>query len=454
MERNLQKSGLVNLLTLLGVAVAAFFVGRMGFSLTGQMAAFFTGIGALIALVGWFQMRLEDREQIEKLEFDELNRAKGSSTLFQTQDAEGFAARRAREQFQKWAVPVFTILLAVVEGVLAYLWWKGLSKPENVVPLKQPMVTMSLFGLFFLILFLIGRFSTALARMEEGRLLRPGSSFALLGAYASLVAAAAVAGALLDVPVLDLIVAKVLTVFLMLVSVETVINLVFELYRPRLKGRVTRPLYESRLVGLVAHPEDVFSTASHALDYQFGFKVSETWFYQFFRRALVWLILLQVGVLLASTCVVFIEPGERGLLERWGRLVESRGELEPGAHLTLPWPVDRVKRFRTEQLQTFLVGSQPDTNQLQSRTVLWTVQHAQEELLLVGSQRQDSAQIGDDADQRTPPVSVLTVSFPVHFEISDLIAWAYNYENPAKLLEDITTRRVVLYLASSDQVGS
>ena len=49
MDRNLQKSGIVNLLVLLGVAVAAFIVARMGSSLSGQLAAFFIGIGALVA---------------------------------------------------------------------------------------------------------------------------------------------------------------------------------------------------------------------------------------------------------------------------------------------------------------------------------------------------------------------------------------------------------------------
>jgi len=450
MDRNLQKSGLINLFVLLGVAVAALVVARLGNALSGQLAALLTGIGALVALVSWFQMRLEDRERLEKMEFDELNRSKGSGGLFQGQDVEAFPSRRAREQFQRWAVPIFAVLLALIEGVVALVWWKQLGRPELVTAFKQPLVTMSLFGLFFLILFLIGRFSTALGKLEEGRLLRPGSSFALLGAYASLVAAVAMAGAQVDLPTLDLIVARVMTVFLMLMALETVVNLVFELYRPRIKGSRPRPLYESRVVGLLAHPEDVFSTAAHALDYQFGFKVSETWFYQFFRRALGWLILLQVGVLLLSTCVVFIEPGERGLLERWGRLVESRGELKPGAHFTLPWPVDRVKRFRAEQLQTFIVGSQPETNQLSQRTVLWNVAHSKEELLLVGNKHQSTVEAEEGEDRRTPPVSLLTVSFPLHFEISDLIAWAYNHEAPARLLQDIATRRVVAHLASSD----
>lgn len=441
----------MNLVTLIGATVAALVVGRLGHSLAGQTAALFMGLGAFVALVGWFQMRLEEREQLERLEFDELNRTKGSAGLFQGQDAGGFAARRAREQFQKWVVPVFTVLLAVVEGVLGFVNWRLLDKPEATGALAQPAVTLSLFGLIFLVLFLVGRFTSAIGRLEDGRWLRPGSSFTLISAYASAAVAVGVAGVLLEVPRLDWIVAKVLAALLMLVALETVVNLVFEVYRPRVRGAALRPLYESRLLGLLAHPEDVFSTAAHALDYQFGFKVSETWFYQYFRRALAWILLLQFAVLLGSTCVVFIEPGERGLLERCGRLVEERGELEPGAHWKWPWPVDSVRRFQTEQVQTFIIGSQPETNAISARAVLWTKQHAKEELLLVGSKESVAADgKAVEAMGQTPPVSLIAVSFPVQFQISDLMAWAYGCEDPARLLEGIATRAVVKHLAGSD----
>ena len=65
-----------------------------------------------------------------------------------------------------------------------------------------------------------------------------------------------------------------------LVALETLIQLVLEIYRPRVKGKIERPLYESRLVGLLGQPEGLITTAAQALDYQFGFKVSETWFYR------------------------------------------------------------------------------------------------------------------------------------------------------------------------------
>src|SRR5882672_2788549 len=177
---------------------------------------------------------------------------------------------------------------------------------------------MALFGLLALILFLIGRFSATIARLENHRLLRPSASYLLLGAYLCFFCAAAMAGLKSEFPKTDLYVARALVLVLGSVAAETLVALVFEIYRPRVKGKVGRPLYDSRLVGLLAQPEGLVATAAQTLDYQFGFKVSETWFYVLLKKAFKWMILLQLGALLLSTCVVFIDPGERALLERFG----------------------------------------------------------------------------------------------------------------------------------------
>ena len=75
----------------------------------------------------------------------------------------------------------------------------------------------------------------------------------------------------------------------------------FEIYRPRMKGQVAHLLYDSRLVGLLGQPGGIFSTVAQAIDYQFGFKVSDTWFYRFLEKAMVWIVLLQLGFDWAST---------------------------------------------------------------------------------------------------------------------------------------------------------
>ena len=64
MERNIQKNGLISLIVLIGVAVAAFAVAQYSHSLAAHVATAFLGLGVLVAAVSWFQMRLEDRERV------------------------------------------------------------------------------------------------------------------------------------------------------------------------------------------------------------------------------------------------------------------------------------------------------------------------------------------------------------------------------------------------------
>ena len=441
----------MNLLALLAVGVAGFGVARYAGALAGQVASVFLGLGVLVAFASWFQMQLEESERLEKFELEEMARSKGRATLFEARESEIFPAQRARQQFEKFFVPGFTVLLLLLQGAGALLLWRWLAKLVVVPPLKQDLVAMSLFALLALVLFLIGRFSATIARLENHRLLRPGASYLLLGAYLCFFCAAAIAGVKGEFPKTDFYVAHALVVVLALVAVETLIALIFEIYRPRVKGRVGRPLYDSRLVGLLAQPEGLIATAAQTLDYQFGFKVSETWFFIFFKNAVRWMFLLQLGVLLLSTCFVFIDPGEQALLERFGKPVMARAVLAPGGHLKLPWPVDKVYRFHTEQIQTVNVGFTPEKGDHEETLVLWTVAHAKEENFLVASREQPAVEAATPGVvKKAPPVSLITVSIPVQFQIHDLAQWAYRHKDSSNLLQQIATREVVRYLVSVD----
>jgi regulator of protease activity HflC (stomatin/prohibitin superfamily) len=451
-ERNVQKNGLVNLLAAALVFVAAFVVTTYVRSLAGQAASIFLGLAALVAFASWFQMRLEENERLEKLEIDELARTKGGSSLFEAKDSEVFPARRAREQFEKFFVPGFGVLLLLLEAGGAWLLWRWIATATNVIAPDRAMPALSLFAIFALLLFLLGRFSVTMARLENHRLLRPGASFLLLGAYICFIAALAIAGVKTELPRLDHYVAKVLCVLLGLMAAEIFITLLLEIYRPRVKGKISRLVYDSRIVGILAQPESLFTTAAQTIDYQFGFNVSETWFFQLLKKNLLVLLLAQVAVLLLSTCVVFVDAGEQAVLERFGKPVAG-GVLTPGAHFKLPWPVDRVYHYRTEQIQTFDVGYTPDAQSENGNTILWSVSHAKEENFLVGNRepvtiKNENTDTNDTL--KAPPVSLITVSIPVQFQINDVMAWAYQNADPAGLLQDLATRAVVHYLAGVD----
>lgn len=449
MEQNAQKNGLVNLVMSLVAAVAAFILARYTNSLAGQVSVVFLALGTLVAVVSWFQMRLEQSERLEKLELDEMARVHGESALFETRDAEVFPAQRSREQFERFFVPIFTVILCLVEAGGAYFLWKWLAGNVTVPSLRQPMAGMFIFFLISLVLFLLGRFSATYARLENQRLLRPGASYLLLNAVLCALVGGGIVGVQARFPKADWYVAHALCGLLALVGLETLVALVLEVYRPRVKGKVARPIYDSRLVGLLGQPEGLITTAAQAIDYQFGFKVSETWFYQFFERAILWLLPLQILLLILSTGLVIVEPGEQALLEHFGKPVVGRTPLGPGPHFKWPWPIDQIYRFRTQQVQIFDVGFTPDPETENEPAVLWTAPHNKEENFLVAN-REPGGGIAEQGGRRTPPVSLVTGSIPVLYEITNAVDWAYNNEDSPSLLADLGTREVVRFLAGVD----
>ena len=233
-------------------------------------------------------------------------------------------------------------------------------------------------------------------------------------------------------------------------AAEILVTLLLEIYRPRVRGRVARPLYDSRVVGLLAQPESLFTTAAQTLDYQFGFKVSETWFFQLLKKNLPALLLAQLAVLILSTCVVFVDAGEQAVLENFGKPVAT---LDAGAHFKLPWPVEKIYRYRTEQIQTFVVGYVPDAQSERANTILWSTPHGKEDNFLVANRAPVTVQ-NDNADAnntlKAPPVSLISVSIPVQFQITNVTEWAYNNADATNLLQSLATREVVRFLAGVD----
>ena len=449
MERNIQKNGLVNLAVAVLIFLAGFGVTVFAGSLAGQAAAVFLGLGVLVAFISWFQMRLEENERLEKLELDELARSRGAS-LFETKDGGSFPAQNARLQFEKYFVPGFAVLVLVLEAGGAWLLWNWSGKSTGGLKDGSATVALSLFAIFALLLFLIGRFSVTIARLENHRLLRPGASFLLAGAYVCALTALGLAGVEAKFPKADFWVARGLCVLLGLMAVENLLTLLLEIYRPRVKGKIARPLYESRVVGIFAQPESLFTAAAQTLDYQFGFKVSETWFFKAVQKNLAALLLVQFAALILSTTVVFIDVGEQAVLEHFGKPMATLG---PGAHFKLPWPADKIYRFRTEQIQSFAVGYTPDAQSEAANTVLWTIPHAKEENFLVANRAlvtSATTSAGTNDTARAQAVGFITVSIPVQFQITNVMDWVYKNSEPDALLKDLATREVIHYLAGVD----
>jgi membrane protease subunit HflK len=457
-QKNSKNLGLINSLVLLLVTIGTLLLALKVDSTVGLAGAVLLGIGTLIGFFSFIQSHLMDRERVEALEMQELDRTRGNESLFAGAAEDAYPARNARRQFEKWVVPGFSLL--VLLGQALGLWWIYGELGEWTAPAPAGALLSIMFsGLFMIVLFMMGKYSAGLARMDGQELLRPVANYMLLGSVVSTAVVIAQAASYFGTPAWDKGITWAVLTVLAVSALENLGTLVLEIYRPRIDDKKARLLYDSRLIGLLGQPGGLISTASHALDYQFGFKVSETWFYKYLEQKLALIIAIQVVVLFLSSSFVVIQPNERAFLERFGN---RNAYLDPGFSFKLPWPIDKVYRYKTREIQRFVLGvldqneePKPNTGAHEDvEVLLWTTQHnhgsskdpEQNYNMIVAS----SDVLLDAAASETVPLNLLTVSIPVQYRISNLTNWVYKTDNAGSLLQKLSMREVTRYLIGVD----
>ena len=432
---------------------------------TGSITAFavwaFMGVAFVVATISLLHMYLKSREQLEARELEEIQAGATAEALFE--EGQVLPAKRSCEQFETWGIPIATVVMFVLQVVsFLYVYFsRFMPARETIDSWMVDGKYVALFGaaLIGLIMFLRGQYASNLARIEKQRFLQPASDYILFLAYLNFVWAAVVAVSFKNAKV-DVYVGGVLMLLLAFTAIEYLLSAILEIFRPKVAGKQKRLLYQSRMVGLVAKPENLFTSVGHVLDYQFGFKVSQTSGYQFLRERLGIVIGLQIIVLWLSTTVVVVEPSERGRLVDGSRGEEQTSLLEPGFHLKLPWPFASVEKFNPDQVHTFHVGLEPLSEdeippQFRDRPGLWlepsgkdydSKKKTGELFFLVGS--------GDETVEANLMVASVPVQYRIRSEKEGDIKGLKNgwlrYSQPEELLKNIATGEVVNYFLNHD----
>ena len=461
-QQNSKKLGFINGLVLLVVTIGALFLAG---STVGQAGVVLLSIGTLISFFGFIQSHLIDREQVEALEMQELDRSQPpilGKSLFAGAAEDAYPARNARRQFEKWVVPAFSVLVLLSQVLGLLLVFSQLHGELGGWTLftqaSGSALQIMFFALFMVVLFMMGKYSAGLARMDGQELLRPGASYMLLGSVVCTAVVIAEAASFFG-QVWDRGITWVVFAVIAVSALENLVTLVLEIYRPRLDDKKARLLYDSRLIGLLGQPGGLVSTATQALDYQFGFKVSETWFYKYLEQKLALIIAIQVVVLFLSSSFVVVQQNEEAFLERFGK---RNDHLLPGFSFKLPWPIDKVYRYKTKKIQNFVLGvldkdeaAKPNSGDPEDvQVLLWTSQHnhgsskdpEQNYNMIVAS----SDVLLDTAASDSVPVNLLTVSIPVQYRINNLTNWVYNTDNAGSMLQKLSMREVTRYLIGVD----
>jgi regulator of protease activity HflC (stomatin/prohibitin superfamily) len=422
---------------------------------SGELAAIYALLGFLGSAMIQFVLRVHQLEHEALAEYRRIQKsgaATGDQNLFQTSE-ENIQSRRVRRQVEKWWLPAFALVFFVIQVSLG--WWMWQSSADGWEWSESARsIGLAVFGSVALIAFLFGKYMAGLARGAAERWLRFSASSLIWISVICFLTAAAIVAAWAGLPGLDKYLLKVLIAILWVNAFETAAGMVFEIYRPRREGEMARFLFESRLMSFLSHPGGFFSTAAQAIDYQFGFKVSETWFYRYLEKAIGWIILVQLGLFWLSTAVLVVEPQEQVLIERWGRSAQrSGGVLEPGLHFKFPWPVERAYRYDTRLLQRLVLGPPLDPETASARTRLWSQNNLLvDEFILVASDEESSTE-GESrsgSDSGTVPVNLLSARIPMQYFIRDLRKWALEHSDPEAFLQHIAQREVSAYFISVD----
>jgi len=427
-----------------------FLLGRWSGSLAVFVVSWQILSAALIWLVLLIQFHQRSLAHREKLDMAQLTDSGRDGTIFQTEAEQSqiFAAARKRlTLLEKWFIPIFAALIAVYQLVLGLLLFRLVST-QVVGEINQPLINAVYMAAIAFVSFLISRYTIGMSGETEWKPLKAGASY--MHAYALVCFAVAVGLALVQfkIDMVLVIIRYLVPVLLIVLGAESILNIILNIYRPRLPGRYSRAAYDSGLLALISQPTSVFRTAATALDYQFGFKVSQTWFYKLLEKAIVPLILFSSVTLYLLSCFVVIPADSQAVIERFGRPIAAGKSaiIGAGLHFKWPWPIDIAYKYPTKKIQQISIGFVPQADPAKRQKILlWGQEHYEKEYNLLVATEAESTY----GKAGAVPVSLVRAAVPVQYRINDLYAFMYNHKDSEKILEAICYRELVRFAASA-----
>ena len=150
-----------------------------------------------------------------------------------------------------------------------------------------------------------------------------------------------------EVSTAEQVLAYVLCGVMIVLAIETLFSFMLDIYRPRTPDTEPRACFDSRLLALIAEPGGIASTIAEAINYQFGFEVSQD---------------VVLPVVAADLCpapgsgsgdpVAIDMCGDSAAgptcdHRRWGRQLNAKQPLSPGFYWKWPWPMDTAQQYET-----------------------------------------------------------------------------------------------------------
>ena len=430
-----------------------FLIGRWSGFFAVSAVSWLILAAALIWLALTIQFHQRALAEQEKLDAGQLAKTEQGSRIFQAEGERAtlFAVAQHRLQIlEKWFVPLFAGLIAAYQIALGFYLLRAARRVPVEIEPKEPLLCAVCMMAIAFVSFLLSRYATGMSAQSQWRPLRAGGSFMLGVTVLCFAMAIGLALVPFDFTALLSVVGWIIPILLLVLGVETGLNVVLDLYRPRLKDQYSRAAFDSRLLGLINQPGEILRTAASAIDYQFGFQVSQTWFYKLLEKAIVPLVSFAGVTLYLLSCVVVVAPDEEAIIERFGNPLDRAGQVRhigPGLSFKWPWPIDMARKHPTQKISEISVGFLPEVKEEGDEVgygpLLWGQTHYKEEYqLLVASEHTAGA-------TEAVPVSLVMAAVPVQYRIGNLYDFIYKHDEPERLLESICYRELTRFAASA-----
>ena len=148
------------------------------------------------------------------------------------------------------------------------------------------------------------------------------------------------------------------------------------------------------------------------LEQNTGITMRGLWSMRYIKQIAPITVVLIVGFLWLSTCIVQVDSTSHAAVYRLGKLSDT--VLDPGLHIVLPFPFDKVEIHNTEAVKKTTIGYDSTEN----TDNLWTNTHGKNEYkLLLGS--------GDE---------LVSINLRLEYKITDLYAYLTTTSSPETML--------------------
>ena len=163
---------------------------------------------------------------------------------------------------------------------------------------------------------------------------------------------------------------------------------------------------------------------------EMSLKLAEMWMWPTVKNALPALACVTLAIVFASSSLHEIGPRFQGVRHHFGTWGSQ--SLQPGFHLSMPWPLGGIRQVETGPLHETVLGFKTDPG----NPILWERAHyGGESMSLVGE--------GDD---------FLSISVPIFFRIQDAAAYLKSSTDSESLLRNLGDR-ILLRLTIRESAG-